>query len=258
MHLTEAQLLEWLGLYFWPFVRIGATLMAAPLFGSRALPMRLRLVFALLLTLVMAPLLPATPALAFFTAESLVMLLRELLLGLVLGLALQLVFEAMALAGELLSSSMGLSFAQMSDPLRGVSSTVLASFLQAVAILSFLSLGGHLALVEWLRESFTLQPVSAAPLSTALLLPLVLEGSQLFAGALRIALPGVCALLLVNLAFGVMNRAAPALNMMSVGFPISLTAGLLVLASSLGSIQSVFAEMLMALGTRLPLLLGAP
>lgn len=257
MRLTEAQLLEWLGLYIWPFIRIAATLMAAPLFGSRALPMRLRLVFALVLTLVMAPMLPATPPLAFFTDASLMLLVREFLIGLVLGFALQLVFEAVALGGELLSASMGLSFAQMSDPLRGTSSTVLSSFLQALAVLSFLSLGGHLALVEWLRESFTLQPIGAAPLSTAMLLSMVQEGTQLFAGALRVALPGVCALLLVNLAFGVMNRAAPALNMMSVGFPISLTAGLVILSMSLGSIQSVFAEMLMALGNRLPQLLGA-
>ncbi len=257
MPLTEAQLLGWLGLYLWPFVRIAAALMAAPLFGSRALPMRLRLVFALLLTVVMAPLLPATPPLAFFTSESLMMLLRELLLGLVLGLALQIVFEAVALGGELLSTSMGLSFAQMNDPLRGTSSTVLASFLQALAVLSFLALGGHLALVEWLRGSFAIQPITSTPISTSMLLPLVQEGTNLFAGALRVALPGVCALLLVNLAFGVMNRAAPALNMMSVGFPISLTAGLVILALSLGSIQMVFAEMLTALGMRLPTLLGA-
>ena len=257
MHLTEAMLLDWLGLYFWPFVRIGAALMAAPLFGSRALPMRLRLVFALLLTLVMAPLLPATPALAFFTDAGLVMLIREFLLGLVLGFALQLVFEAVALGGEMLSSSMGLSFAQMNDPLRGASSTVLARFLQTLAVLSFLALGGHLALVQWLYGSFTVQPIGAGPITTAMLLPLVQEGSQLFAGALRVALPGVCALLLVNLAFGVMNRAAPSLNMMSVGFPISLGAGLVILSMSLGSIQSVFADLLADLGTRLPTLWGA-
>ncbi len=185
------------------------------------------------------------------------MLLRELLLGLVLGFALQLVFEAVALGGELLSFSMGLSFAQMNDPLRGTSSPVMASFLQALAVLSFLALGGHLALVEWLRGSFVLQPVSNQGISPAMLWPLVQEGTQLFAGALRIALPGVCALLLVNLAFGVMNRAAPALNMMSVGFPISLTAGIVILALSLGSIQHVFAELLTSLGNRLPVLLGA-
>lgn len=257
MRLTEAQLLEWLGLYLWPFIRIGAALMAAPLFGSRALPARLRLVFALLLTVVMAPMLPPAPPLDFFTAEALVLVVRELLLGLVIGLALQLVFEAVALGGELLSFSMGLSFAQMNDPLRGTASPILASFLQALAVLSFLALGGHLALVEWLRDSFVLQPISSAPMTTAMLLPLVQEGSHLFAGALRVALPGVCALLLVNLAFGVMNRAAPSLNMMSVGFPISLTAGLVILALSLGSIQSVFAEMLTSLATRLPTLLGA-
>lgn len=257
MRLTEAQILEWLGLYVWPFIRIAATLMAAPLFGNRILPVRLRLVFALTLTLVLAPLLPATPPLAFFTDESLVMLLREMLLGLILGFALQLVFEVMALGGELLSFSMGLSFARMNDPLRGTQSAVLGNFLQALAVLSFLALGGHLALVEWLRGSFILQPIGNTPINAAMLWPLVQEGSNLFAGALRVALPGVCALLLVNLAFGVMNRAAPSLNMMSVGFPISLTAGLFVLGLSLGSIQSVFAEMLTALGTRLPVLLGA-
>lgn len=257
MRLTEADLLGWIGLYFWPFIRIAAALMAAPLFGSRALPARLRLVFALMLTLILAPLLPATPPLAFFTDASLVMLLRELLLGLVLGFALQLVFEAVALGGELLSYSMGLSFAQMNDPLRGTSSPVLSRFLQALAVLTFLALGGHLALVEWLRGSYQWQPISTAPISTALVTPLVQEGSQLFAGALRIALPGVCALLLVNLAFGVMNRAAPALNMMSVGFPISLTAGIVVLAASLGSIQAVFTELLTSLAMRLSMLLGA-
>lgn len=256
MHLTEAMLMSWVGTYFWPFVRIAATLMAAPLFGSRALPTRLRLVFALMLTLVLAPMLPATPPLAFFTDASLVMLLRELLLGLVLGFALQLLFEAVALGGEMLSYAMGLSFAQMNDPLRGTSSTVLARFLQTLSILSFLALGGHLALVEWLRGSFDWQPISDAPITTALITPLVQEGSQLFMGALRIALPGVCALLLVNLTFGVMNRASPALNMMSVGFPISLTAGLVILAASLGSIQSVFTELLTALALRVPGLLG--
>jgi len=257
MHLTEAMLLDWLGIYFWPFLRIGAVLIAAPLFGSRALSARVRLVFALALTLVLAPMLPDTPPLDFFTAEAISRVLRELLIGLVIGFCLQLVFEAVALGGELLSYSMGLSFAQMNDPLRGVSSPVLSRFLQTLAILSFLSLGGHLALVEWLRGSFEWQPIHGAALSPAMLLPLVMEGSQMFAGALRIALPGVCALLLVNLAFGVMNRAAPSLNMLSVGFPISLTAGIVVLAASLGSIQSVFVELLEQFALRLPTLIGA-
>lgn len=256
MRLTEAMLMEWLGTYAWPFLRIGATLMAAPLFGSRALPVRIRLVFALALTLVIAPILPATPPLAFFTAEALVRIVQELLIGFAIGLALQCLFEAMVLGGELLSVSMGLSFAQMTDPLRGAPSPVLAQFLQALAILSFLALGGHLALVEWLVQSFTLRPIAATVAPSGLFWSLVQEGGALFAGGLRVALPGIAALLLVNLAFGVMNRAAPTLNMMSVGFPISLAAGLVVLALSLGSMQAVFTELLTGLGQRLPLWLA--
>jgi flagellar biosynthetic protein FliR len=256
MRLTEAMLLDWLGSYAWPFIRIAAAVMAAPLFGTRALPTRIRLTFALLLTVVMAPLLPAAPPLAFFSGDALLLVVCELLIGLVLGLSLQVLFEAMRLGGELLSSSMGLSFAQMNDPLRGSASPVLSNFLQVLAVLSFLSLGGHLALVEWLKGSFALQPVSAVGPSTAMLMAFVLEGSHLFAGGVAIALPGVCALLLVNLAFGVMNRAAPALNMMSVGFPVALGAGLIVLALSLGSIQSVFAGLFTALWERMPGVLG--
>lgn len=256
MRLTEQEFLAWLGIYAWPFVRIGAALMAAPLFGSRALPLRLRLVFALLLTVAIAPALPPSPALGSLDFAGFTTLLHEMVLGLALGLALQCVFEAVTLGGELISFSMGLSFAQMADPLRGTSSPVIASFLQALAILSFLALGGHLALIDWLVQSFRLQPVAAEALRPGLFLPLVQEGSALFAGALRIALPALCALLVVNLAFGVMNRSAPALNMMSVGFPISLTAGLVVLAASLGSIQQVFEQLLQGLAGRLPLLLG--
>jgi flagellar biosynthesis protein FliR len=256
---TETQILTWLGLYAWPFMRIGAALMAAPLFGSRALPRRLRLVFALALTLVIAPTLPAMPPLQGLSAQGFVIALHEVLLGLMIGFALQCVFEAVSMGGELISFSMGLSFAQMADPLRGTASPVLANFLQALAILSFLALGGHLALVQWLVQSFHQQPVAGGALHAGLFFAMLGEGDWLLAGALRVALPAVCALLLVNLAFGVMNRSAPAINMSSVGFPIALTAGLVLLAASLGNIQSVFTELLQALAGRLPVLLaGAP
>lgn len=257
MRITDTQVLAWLGLYAWPFMRIAAALMAAPLFGSRALPRRLRLVFALVLTLVIAPTLPAAPPLQALSAQGFTIALREVLLGVMIGFALQCVFEAVSLGGEMISFSMGLSFAQMADPLRGTASPVLASFLQALAILSFLALGGHLALVQWLVQSFQQQPVAAGTLHAGLFFAMLGEGDWLLAGALRVALPAVCALLLVNLAFGVMNRSAPAINMSSVGFPVSLTAGLLLLGASLGNIQSVFAELLQALAGRLPALLGA-
>ena len=244
MHLTDTQLLTWLGAWFWPFVRIGAALMAAPLFSSRALPMRIRLALSLVITIAVAPALPPMPPLQLFGGDALLILAQQLLIGIAIGVLLQILFEAVMLGGEMISVAMGLSFAQMADPLRGTVSPVLSSFLNLLAVLSFLALGGHLALIDWLVASFRALPVAPQGLGPDAWRGLADQGGRLFAGGLMMALPAMCALLLVNLGFGVMSRASPSLNLMGVGFPISLTAGLVVLALSLGSIQSLFARML--------------
>jgi flagellar biosynthetic protein FliR len=244
MHLSDQQLLTWLGAWFWPFLRIGTALMAAPLFGSRTLPARLRLMLALVLTIAVAPTLPAMPPLQLFGGDGLLTIVQQLLIGLALGLLLHLLFEAVLMGGELISVAMGLSFAQMADPLRGTASPVLGAFLNALAVLSFLALGGHHALLDWLVASFTALPVGPQGLGAAAMRGLAEQGTRLFAGGLLIALPAMCALLLVNLGFGVLSRAAPSLNIMGVGFPISLTAGLVMLTLSLGGMQEVFARLL--------------
>ncbi|MDP3858396.1 MAG: flagellar biosynthetic protein FliR [Stagnimonas sp.] len=256
MHLTDTQLLTWLGAWFWPFIRIGAALMAAPVFGNRALPMRLRLALALVLTVSIAPALPPMPPLQLFGGDALLTLGQQLLIGIAIGVLLQLLFEAVLLGGELISLAMGLSFAQMADPLRGTSSPVLSSFLNLMAVLTFLALGGHLALLDWLVTSFRALPVGPTGLGAEAWRGLADEGSRLFAGGLMMALPALCALLLVNLGFGVMSRAAPSLNLMGVGFPISLTAGLVVLALSLGGIQQLFERMLTETATQASTLLA--
>lgn len=244
MTITDTQLLTWLGAWFWPFIRIGTALMAAPLFSSRALPVRIRLALALVITIAVAPALPPMPPLQLFGGDGLLILGQQLLIGIAVGVLLQMLFEAVLLAGELISLAMGLSFAQMADPLRGTTSPVLSSFLNLLAVLSFLALGGHLALIDWLVTSFRALPVGSEGLGAEAWRGMAEQGSRLFAGGLMMALPALCALLLVNLGFGVMSRASPSLNLMGVGFPISLTAGLVVLALSLGSIQSLFARML--------------
>lgn len=244
MSLTDTQLLTWLGAAFWPFVRIGAALMAAPLFGGRALSMRIRLAFTLVLTVAIAPALPPMPPLQLFGGEALLILGQQLLIGIAIGLLLQILFEAVMMAGELISLAMGLSFAQMADPLRGTPSPVLGAFLNVLAVLSFLALGGHLALIDWLAASFTALPVGPQGFGPDAWRGLAEQGGRLFAGGLMMALPAMCALLLVNLGFGVMSRAAPSLNLMGVGFPISLSTGLVVLVLSLEGIQQHFARLL--------------
>lgn len=241
--LTTGQLEAWVAQGFFPFVRIGACLMVAPLFGARFVPARTRILLAAALTALVVPLMPS-PGIAPFSAEGFVVVAQQMLIGVALGFALQVVFDALGLAGQLLANSMGLSFAFNVDPLRGSSTAALGQLYIILATLTFLVLGGHLALLEVLVHGFTTMPIGTSGLGREGLWMLVLWGGQLFSGAISVALPGVTALLIVNLAFGVVSRAAPALNLFAVGFPVSLVIGLLVVLAGIGPLQQGITQLL--------------
>lgn len=244
--LTLGQLEGWVAQGFYPFARIGACLMVAPVFGARFVPVRTRIILAVALTALVAPLLPSS-GIAPFSPQGFVVVFQQLLIGVALGFALQVVFDALALAGQLLANSMGLSFAFNVDPLRGSSTPALGQFYVILATLTFLALGGHVALIELLVNGLHVLPIGVTGLGQEGLWALILWGGTLFSGAISIALPGVTALLIVNLAFGVVSRAAPSLNLFAVGFPVSLVVGFLVVLAGIGPMQIRFTE-LMATG----------
>jgi flagellar biosynthetic protein FliR len=240
---TTGQLEAWVAQGFFPFARIGACIMVAPVFGARFVPVRTRIILAVALTALVVPLIP-TPDIAPFSGAGFVAVFQQVLIGLALGFALQVVFDALALAGQLLANSMGLSFAFNVDPLRGSSTPALGQLYVILATLTFLALGGHLALIEMLVAGLYTMPVGVTGLGSQGLWALVLWGGTLFSGAISIALPGVTALLIVNLAFGVVSRAAPSLNLFAVGFPVSLVIGLLVILAGIAPLQASFIELL--------------
>lgn len=241
---THAQMTAFLQSYMWPFLRIGGLVMTAAPLNSAAVAPRARLILALVLTLVLAPLLPQAPQLTGYSAAWWLALGRELVTGAALGFVLQLVFEAVMLAGELMSYGMGLGFAQLADPIHGAAAPMLGQFYQVCATLLFFALGGHLQLVQLLMDSFRAAPPGTAAPDAASFKALADFGGLCFSGALRIALSAVIALLLVNLCFGAMNRSAPALNATSLGFPLSLIVGLVVLRMVLPQLQEVLTALL--------------
>lgn len=245
LNLTTGQLEAWLAQYLWPFLRIGACFMMAPIFGANFVPARVRLLLAGAITLIVAPLLPP-PQIATFSAAAVVVTIHQLLIGFATAFALQLIFDALAMGGQLLSNTMGLGFAFNVDPLRGVSTPVLGQLYMILVTLTFLAIDGHLVLIELLAQGFTTLPVGTAGLDSPMIWHLVEWGGQLFAGALTVALPGMAALLVVNLAFGVMSRAAPSLNLFAVGFPITLIAGLVIMYVGLPSVLAAFGQSLEA------------
>jgi flagellar biosynthesis protein FliR len=224
--------------YFMPFVRVGAFLMLAPLFGAVFVPVRIRLVLALAVSVLIVPLLPAAPDLRLMSLTAIVVVIQQLLIGAACGFVLQLMFDAVGLGGQLLANTMGLSFAFNVDPQRGAATPALGRFYMVIATLTFLALDGHLRLLELVIGSFQGIPVGTAGLGVAGLGALLAMAKLLFSGALAVALPGVAALLIVNLAFGVMSRAAPALNLFAIGFPLILMLGLLILLIGLPTVQA--------------------
>lgn len=226
---TGVDLFSMLGAVLWHALRIGAALQVLPMVGGNGVPMRARLMLTLALAAALSTLLPAPPA-AAVDAVTVLTVLREFAVGIAMGLMLRLAFEAGRFAGELVSQGMGLSFATLADPQSGAASPVLAQWFYLAFGLVFFTLDAHLALVQLLLDSYRALPIGQAladPGELAASVPRFF-GTCLQAGLL-LALPVMMALLAVNLAFGVLARAAPALNPIAIGLPVSLLVGLVLL-----------------------------
>ena len=243
MTLLDTQLSAWLADFFWPLVRIAAIFTAAPVLSARQLEPSLRILIALLVTFVAAPMLPKMPVVDALSFEAFNIMVQQLAIGLMMGFTLQMVFGALVYGGQVMAYKMGLGFASMVDPVNGLQTPVVAQIFILMATLLFLVTNSHLILLELVVDSFRTLPVGES-LASLHLWNLVAWGSRMFQGGLLMALPVVGTLLLVNLGMGVMARAAPQFNLFSVGFPITIILGFVILWISMPSIMNQFLELL--------------
>ena len=234
LSVTSAQLEGWLALLAYPMARILGFLGAAPVFGNNAVPRRIKLMVGLAVTLGLMPVVPSVPQAALDSWAGLLLIVQQTLIGIAMGLVLRVVFAALDLMGEIISLQMGLSFATFFDPLAGGQTAVVGEFLTLLATLVLLSLNGHLLMLDALARSFEWLPVTATLPHKGGWMVLVRFGASIFASGLLMALPVVTALLITNIALGVLTRAAPQLNLFAIGFPITLTVGFGVLLLTLG------------------------
>ena len=225
MHISGAEIGALVGTFFWPFIRISALFIAAPILGTRMVSARIRVILAVTLTLLVAPLLPDVPVVDVFSITGLLIVLQQVLIGVSMGFVLQMVFSSLVIAGEQMAYAMGLGFASMVDPQNGVSVPVISQFFTVIATLLYLTIDGHAVLIDVLVNSFHSLPIAPLGIERDLFWSVIMWGSQMFIGAVQIALPVVASLLLVYLALGVMTRAAPQLNIFSVGFPLTMLVG---------------------------------
>ncbi|MDX9873927.1 MAG: flagellar biosynthetic protein FliR [Spongiibacteraceae bacterium] len=230
-----------IGKLWWPFLRYGALLWTMPLIGDLLPTPQVRVLLALLLAIITAPLLPPLPAVEPLSIAAALIALEQILLGVLLGLALQILFTALTMLGQILSLQMGLAMAVMNDPVNGQSVPLLGQLMMILGGLLFLAIDGHLIAIDVMVESFFAWQPGAGAFALSLERVVALFG-WLFGAALVLAMPAVIAMLLVNLTFGVMNRSAPALNIFSLGFPIGLLMGMVFLLFSISGVPGRFVE----------------
>ena len=255
---SETQLMAFIGQYLWPMIRISGFYFMVPVIGARTVPARVRIMLTLFTTLLIVPLLPPAPAVSLVSVEAMMMLVKELLIGVALGFMLQVVMHVFVLAGQYIALKMGLGFAAMNDPSSGVSVTVLSQFYLLLSTLLFLSINGHAIVIQLLVDSFTTMPMSGSGLTSDSFVLIVSMGSWMFSAALVIALPLFTSLLIVNISFGVMSRSAPQMNIFSVGFPITLLFGLLLIWFSLTNFLPVFQSLIEEGIAMVQMLVGVP
>ena len=227
---SSTQLNAWLVLLLWPAARILAMFSIAPLFGHASVPVTVKVGLGILLSVAIAPGLPPLPDVAPFSGDGLLILVQQMLIGFALGFAIRLVFAAVELAGELAALSMGLSFSSFFDPLSQSEASSISQFFGWLALMVFIASNLHLAMLATLAKSFVALPVSATPMGTGPFRLLAGYGGQVFALGLQLALPVIAALLVANLALGILNKAAPQLNLFGIGFPVTLGTGFLMIS----------------------------
>ena len=239
--LTEAQILAWLTPLLWPFFRALALLASLPVFGQRAVPMRVKIGLALFIALAAQPSLPAMPVVALDSPQAVLVIVQQLLVGITLGFAVRIVFAAVELGGELIGLQMGLNFAGFFDPVTASQGTASGRFFGTLVAFLFVLSNGHLAVIAALVRSFEVFAVGDEPFAFLRQMQPQQWGTEVFTLGLWIALPLVGMLLFVNLVLGVISRVAPQISVFSVGFPITLAVGLIGMLLTLPLLEQPFA-----------------
>jgi flagellar biosynthesis protein FliR len=237
---TDAQVLAWITPLLWPFLRVLALFSALPVFAQRGVPARVRVALAFLIAFCAQATLPAMPVIPLDSAPALLAVAQQLLIGISLGFAVRVVFSAVEFAGELIGLQMGLNFAGFFNPMTGGDATATSRFFGISVSWLFIVSGGHLALIAAVVQSFQTFPVGPEPFAFLRTVQPQVWGAEVFRLGLWIALPMIAMLLFVNFVLGIISRVAQQMNVFAIGFPITVSVGLIGLLMTLPMMQLPF------------------
>ena len=231
--ITSSQLDTWFALFIWPFLRILGLMLSEPILGHRAMPRRIKIGLALLLTITIAPMVETAPSISFASAQGVVIGIQQLFIGFALGFSIRLVLSGIEMSGHVTGLTMGLGIATFFDPQNATQPPLLARFIGVFAMLVFLAMNGHLMVISALIQSFQIVPIAIESLQWRGFSAFAEAGAHIFLVGLMLSLPMLAALLIAHIAMGILSRATPQLNLFTAGFPVTLGVGFAMLLMAL-------------------------
>ena len=233
INFTSAELNLWIASFLWPLTRILGLIATAPLFGNISIPAPIKVGLGVMLALIIAPGVPTLPAMDPMSMSGLLILVQQFVIGAAMGFTIRIVLATIEMAGEIVGMTMGLGFATFFDPQSQGRSSAISQFLALLALMIYLAANLHLALLSVLADSFTSMPISALPISSHPFQILIAWGGRIFSAGVQLSLPIVAALLITNVALGILTRAAPQLNLFGIGFPVTICVGFVMIGLTL-------------------------
>jgi len=231
--INAEQILQLMASYILPFARLSGFLMTLSIISSRNIPARFRMLLALAVTVIIVPVIPTYTGVELFSLHAFILIIEQSLIGVALGFVSRLMLETFVIGSQIIAMQSGLGFASLVDPANGNSVPALGQLFLMLTALLFLSMNGHLIMIRLVVESFTSFPIGSSQSVFDMFWQLVSWTKWVFAAALVMAIVSIASLLIVNISFGVMTRAAPQINVFAVGFPMTMLAGLILVWMSL-------------------------
>ncbi|MEW6983244.1 flagellar biosynthetic protein FliR [Colwelliaceae bacterium 6471] len=235
MEFTESIINQYLADFLLPFARISALVMSMLGLGAKTIPGKVKLFFCLAVTVAVMPAIPPARIDELVSLATVLIVAEQVIIGVMLGFMTIMVVNTFTLAGQIIAMQTGLGFASLVDPASGMNVPAVGQFFLILSSLLFWAMDGHLAYLHFVVASFDTLPIGGEHLYAIKFKEIVEWGSWMFATALSLAIAPLTAMLLINFSFGIMTRAAPQLNIFAIGFPITMTAGLIIMWLTMGN-----------------------
>ena len=225
-------------------LRVGSFLLSSPFFGSRMVPLPVRIVFSFAMGVWVLTNIKLPPLAALVSSDLLPIVMQEIFIGLTCGMVLSICFGTVILAGEKIAATSGLAFASQVDPSSGAQSPVISQIFSLFLLVLFFSLNGHLIIFELIFKSYERLPIGGVVSYKTMIENALASTDFLFRTAVMIVLPIVSILFFMNVGIGFITKSAPQLNLFSFGFPMTILGTFFALYFSVDALQFVFKELI--------------